>query len=88
LAAALAACARRKACNGSVWMRGDRVAAMFEDGSCAEGDVLVAADGGGSRERRQYLPHAERIDTDVAAIGGKVFIPVLKRWFFLAMAAE
>ena len=53
---------------------GDRVVASFEDGSSAEGDVLVAADGGGSRVRRQYLPHAERIDTGVAAIGGKVFL--------------
>ncbi len=55
-------------------MHGDRVVAVFEDGSSAEGDVLVAADGGGSRIRRQYLPHAERIDTGVAAIGGKVFL--------------
>lgn len=55
-------------------MHGDRVVAVFEDGSRAEGDVLVAADGGGSRVRRQYLPHAERIDTGVAAIGGKVFL--------------
>jgi 2-polyprenyl-6-methoxyphenol hydroxylase-like FAD-dependent oxidoreductase len=47
---------------------------LFEDGTCAEGDVLVAADGGGSRVRRQYLPHAERVDTGVAAIGGKVFL--------------
>jgi salicylate hydroxylase len=54
--------------------RGDRVVAFFEDGSSAEGDVLVAADGGGSRVRRQYLPHAERIDTGVAAIAGKVFL--------------
>jgi len=54
--------------------RGDRVVAFFEDGSSAEGDILVAADGGGSRVRRQYLPHAERVDTGVAAIGGKVFL--------------
>ena len=53
---------------------GDRVVAFFEDGSSAEGDVLVAADGGGSRVRRQYLPHAERVDTGVAAIAGKVFL--------------
>jgi salicylate hydroxylase len=53
---------------------GDRVVAFFEDGSGAEGDVLVAADGGGSRVRRQYLPHAERFDTGVAAIAGKVFL--------------
>jgi len=51
-----------------------RIVAHFEDGSSAEGDVLVAADGGGSRVRRQFLPHAERIDTGIAAIAGKVFL--------------
>jgi salicylate hydroxylase len=51
-----------------------RIVAHFEDGSTAEGDVLVAADGGGSRVRRQLLPHAERIDTGIAAIAGKVFL--------------
>jgi 2-polyprenyl-6-methoxyphenol hydroxylase-like FAD-dependent oxidoreductase len=51
-----------------------RVVAHFEDGSMVEGDVLVAADGGGSRVRRQFLPHAERIDTGIAAIAGKVFL--------------
>jgi len=54
--------------------RGDgRIVAHFEDGSTAEGDILVAADGGGSRVRRQFLPHAERIDTGVVGIAGKVF---------------
>ncbi len=51
-----------------------RIVAHFEDGSTAEGDVLVAADGVGSRVRRQFLPHAERIDTGIAAIAGKVFL--------------
>jgi salicylate hydroxylase len=51
-----------------------RIRAHFEDGTTAEGDVLVAADGGGSRVRRQYLPHAERIDTGVVGIAGKVFL--------------
>jgi salicylate hydroxylase len=51
-----------------------RIVAHFEDGSTAEGDILVAADGGGSRVRRQFLPHAERIDTGIAAIAGKVFL--------------
>jgi len=51
-----------------------RVVAHFEDGSSAEGDVLVAADGGGSRVRRQFLPQAERIDTGVVGIAGKVFL--------------
>jgi glycine/D-amino acid oxidase-like deaminating enzyme len=54
--------------------RGGRIIAYFEDGTRAEGDVLVAADGGGSRVRRQFLPHAQRIDTGVAGIAGKVFL--------------
>jgi salicylate hydroxylase len=51
-----------------------RIVAHFEDGTAAEGDVLVAADGGGSRVRRQYLPHAQRIDTGIVGIAGKVFL--------------
>jgi salicylate hydroxylase len=54
--------------------QGDQIIAHFEDGSSARGDVLVAADGGGSRVRRQFLPHAQRIDTGVAAIAGKIFL--------------
>ncbi len=53
---------------------GGRIVAHFEDGTSAAGDVLVAADGGGSRVRRQFLPHAERIDTGVIGIAGKVFL--------------
>ena len=51
-----------------------RIVAHFEDGSTTEADMLVAADGGGSRVRRQLLPHAERIDTGIAAIAGKIFL--------------
>jgi 2-polyprenyl-6-methoxyphenol hydroxylase-like FAD-dependent oxidoreductase len=51
-----------------------RIVAHFEDGTAAEGDVLVAADGGGSRVRRQFLPHAERLDTGFVGIAGKVFL--------------
>lgn len=53
---------------------GARVAAHFEDGTTAEGDILVAADGGGSRVRRQFLPQAGRIDTGVVGIAAKVFL--------------
>jgi 2-polyprenyl-6-methoxyphenol hydroxylase-like FAD-dependent oxidoreductase len=55
--------------------RGDgRIVAHFEDGTSAAGDILVAADGGGSRVRRQLLPQAERIDTGVVGIAGRVFL--------------
>ena len=54
--------------------RDGRVIAHFEDGTSASGDILVAADGGGSRVRRQFLPAAERIDTGVVGIAGKVFL--------------
>ena len=51
---------------------GSRVIAHFADGSTAEADVVVAADGVNSRVRQQYLPHAEPIDTGVMVLGGKV----------------
>ena len=50
------------------------IIAYFADGSSAEGDVLVAADGGGSRVRGQFLPQAQRIDTGVIGIAGKIFL--------------
>lgn len=44
----------------------------FADGTIATADVLVAADGANSRVRRQYLPQADRVDTGVRTIAGKL----------------
>jgi salicylate hydroxylase len=49
-----------------------RVVAHFDDGSSAIGDILVGADGANSKVRGQFLPHAERVDTGVVGIAGKV----------------
>ncbi|MFI6323193.1 FAD-dependent monooxygenase [Nonomuraea sp. NPDC050556] len=43
----------------------------FADGTTATADVVVAADGGNSRVRKQYLPHAQRVDTGIITIAGK-----------------
>ncbi|MGW6283261.1 FAD-dependent oxidoreductase [Kribbella sp. NPDC055071] len=51
---------------------GDQVTAYFADGTHATGDLLVAADGSGSRVRRQYLPQAKTEETGVIAIAGKL----------------
>ncbi len=48
------------------------IRAHFEDGSSAPADLLVAADGVHSGVRKQYLPHAEPIDTGVVGIGGTI----------------
>jgi 2-polyprenyl-6-methoxyphenol hydroxylase-like FAD-dependent oxidoreductase len=48
------------------------VSARFEDGSSTTGDVLIGADGAGSRVRTQLLPHARRVDTGIVAVSGKI----------------
>ena len=48
-----------------------RITAHFTDGSQASGDLLVGADGAGSRVRGQLLPQAQRIDTGIVAISGR-----------------
>jgi salicylate hydroxylase len=49
-----------------------KITAFFEDGTAVAGDVLVAADGGNSRVRKQFLPSAQRVETGVMGIMGKV----------------
>lgn len=48
------------------------VTAFFEDGSSATADVLVGADGAGSRVRKQRLPNAKMEETGILSVGGKV----------------
>ncbi|MDA2809270.1 FAD-dependent monooxygenase [Nocardiopsis sp. RSe5-2] len=48
------------------------VVCRFADGSQARADLVVGADGGGSRVRRRLLPGAERRDTGIFAVAGKL----------------
>ncbi len=48
------------------------ITAFFEDGTSVIGDLLVAADGGHSRIRQQFIPQASRVETGNIAVIGKV----------------
>jgi 2-polyprenyl-6-methoxyphenol hydroxylase-like FAD-dependent oxidoreductase len=53
---------------------GATVGLHFADGTGATADVLVGADGVNSVVRRQYLPHAEIVDTGARCIYGKTLL--------------
>ena len=48
------------------------VTVFFEDGTQCSGDVLIGADGAGSRVRKQRLPHARHEKTGILSLGGKL----------------
>jgi 2-polyprenyl-6-methoxyphenol hydroxylase-like FAD-dependent oxidoreductase len=48
-----------------------RIIVRFKDGSTATGDIVVGADGAGSRLRAQLLPNARRLDTGIIVLSGK-----------------
>ncbi|MBE3008183.1 FAD-dependent monooxygenase [Microbispora sp. NEAU-D428] len=53
---------------------GERVRAWFADGSSVMGDVLVGADGIGSRVRGQMLPHARIKDLGTRCVYGRTLL--------------
>ncbi|MEV4824640.1 NAD(P)/FAD-dependent oxidoreductase [Micromonospora sp. NPDC049274] len=53
-------------------LRSDGVRAFFADGSHADGDILVGADGSNSRVRHQRLPGLQRQELGIINIAGRV----------------
>jgi 2-polyprenyl-6-methoxyphenol hydroxylase-like FAD-dependent oxidoreductase len=50
----------------------DTLLVRFDDGSTAEGDLLVGADGSNSHVRQQRLPELKRHDLDILNIAGRI----------------
>ncbi len=48
------------------------VTVFFEDGTQSRGDVLIGADGAGSRVRKQRLPNSRHEETGILSLGGKL----------------
>jgi salicylate hydroxylase len=49
-----------------------KVTALFKDGTTAVADVLVGADGTGSKVRKQYLPQAQIVDTGIVGAASRL----------------
>lgn len=60
-----------------------KVRCFFEDGTWAEGDLLVGADGTKSPVRRQLLPGSTRTETGVSSIAGQVILDEQTRQDYL-----
>lgn len=65
-----------------------RVAARFADGRRVDADLLVGADGVGSRVRRQYLPDAEPVPAGVVGLAGKVPLTAVTRGWVPAVLQQ
>jgi 2-polyprenyl-6-methoxyphenol hydroxylase-like FAD-dependent oxidoreductase len=53
---------------------GGRVRAHFEDGTGADGDLLVGADASHSKVRQQYLPNVRRVDLGILTVAGRYIL--------------
>lgn len=52
------------------------VTVFFEDGTQRRGDILIGADGAGSRVRKQRLPHSRHEETGILSLGGRLAMTV------------